>query len=74
MVEVSSPAGLGGMNDQYASELLQLTLTVEEGGATRQLNIVVKAALQSFAAWGSVVFGNNSQFRQQTSTNKRKLI
>ena len=43
---MNNPEGLGGINDQYASELRKIVVTVEEGGKVRKLHLVVKAALQ----------------------------
>ena len=55
--EVNSPEGLGGINDSYASDLKKIVVTVEEGGELKKLHLVVKGALQSASAWGSVIFG-----------------
>jgi len=57
VTDVNNPEGLGGINDQYASELRKIVVTVEEGGKVRKLHLVVKAALQQASAWGSVIFG-----------------
>ena len=57
VTHVQAPEGLGGINDQYASDLAKIVATVEEDGKPRKLHLVVKSALQSKAAWGSVIFG-----------------
>ena len=54
---VQAPEGLGGINDQYASDLAKIVVTVEEDGKSHKLHLVAKAALQSKAAWASVIFG-----------------
>jgi len=54
---VNVQKGLGGINDNYASDLSKIVVTVEEGGKQRKLHLVVKAALQSASAWASVIFG-----------------
>ena len=55
--EVNSPEVLGGINDGYASDRKKIVVTVEEGGKLQKLHLVVKGALQSASAWGSVIFG-----------------
>ena len=57
ITHVQAPEGLGGVNDQYASELAKIMVTVEEDGKPRKLHLVVKSALQSKAAWGSIILG-----------------
>ena len=54
--DVTSPVGLGGINDQFASDLGKIVVTFEEYGPQpdelkiRKLHLVVKSALQSSAA------------------------
>ena len=57
VTQVQNPMGLGGMNDQYGSELTKIVVTMEEDGKTKRLRLVVKASLQSTDAWGAVIFG-----------------
>ena len=57
VTHVQAPEGLGGINDQYASELKKIIVTVEEDGQPRKLHLVVKAALQSNTAWLNVILG-----------------
>ena len=57
VTQVQNPMGLGGMNDQYGSELTKIVVTMEEDGKTKRLHLVVKASLQSTDAWGAVIFG-----------------
>ena len=57
VTHVQDPKSLGGINDNYASDLTKIVLTVEEDGKPRKLHLVVKAALQSASAWGSVIMG-----------------
>ena len=70
---MSSPAGLGGINDQFASDLVKLTVTLEEESGTRTVNLVVKAALQSLAAWTNVIFGTIQQSHNMASYPGRRL-
>ena len=53
---VNVPEGLGGLI-QYASDLSKIVVTVEDGGKEQKLHLVIKAALQSAAAWANVIFG-----------------
>ena len=57
VTHVQAPEGLGGVNDQYASDLAKIVLTIEEDGRPRKLHLVAKTALQSTAAWGTVILG-----------------
>ena len=57
VTQVQDPEGLGIINDQYGSELTKMEVTMEEDGKPHKLHLVIKAALQSKAAWGSVIFG-----------------
>ena len=57
VTDVQDPEGLGGINDNYASDLRKIVVTVEEEGKLRKLHLAVKGALQSTSAWGSVIFG-----------------
>jgi hypothetical protein len=57
VTSVNDPEGLGGINDNFASDLRKIVVTVEDGGKPRKLHLVVKGALQSASAWGSVIFG-----------------
>ena len=51
VTDVTSPKGLGGINDQFASDLGKIVVTVEEdGGKLKKLHLVVKSALQTAAA------------------------
>ena len=42
VTQVQNPMGLGGMNDQYGSELTKIVVTMEEDGKTKNLHLVVK--------------------------------
>ena len=53
---VKDPEELGGINTNYGSDLRKLVVTVEEEGKPRDLYLVAKSALQTWAAWGSVWF------------------
>ena len=44
VTHVQAPEGLGGVNDQYGSDLSKIIATVEEDGKPRKLHLVVKAA------------------------------
>jgi len=57
VTNIGDHEGLGGINDQFASDLVKIVVTVEEEGKLRNLHLVVKGALQSASAWGSVIFG-----------------
>ena len=57
VTQVQNPMGLGGMNDQYGSELSKIVVTMEEDGKTEKLHLVIKASLQSIDAWGAVLSG-----------------
>jgi hypothetical protein len=48
VTDVNDPEGLGGINDNFASDLSKIVVTMEEeeGGKLRKLHLVVKAALQ----------------------------
>ena len=51
VTDVTKPVGLGGINDQFASDLGKIVVTVEEDGEKlRKLHLVVKSALQSATA------------------------
>jgi len=54
VTNVEDPEVLGGINDNYASDLRKIVVTVE-GDKKRYL--VIKAALQTAAAWGNVILG-----------------
>ena len=54
--DVTDSEGLGGINASYASDLSKIVVTFEEGGELRNIHLVVKGALQSAAAWWSVIF------------------
>ena len=58
VTDVQAPEGLGGVNDQYGSDLAKIIVTVEEDGKPRKLHLVVKAALQSTAAWFNIILGS----------------
>ena len=49
--------GLCGPNDNFASDLRKIVVTVEENGQRRTLHLIVKGALDNAAAWSSVIFG-----------------
>jgi len=53
---VRDPEELGGVNTNYGSDLRKLVVTVQEAGQSRDLHLVAKAALQSWAAWANVWF------------------
>ena len=55
--DVDNPEALGDINDSYASDLRKIVVTVEEDGELRKIHLVVKGALQSASAWGSVILG-----------------
>jgi len=59
VTHVQEPAGLGGINDSYASDLSKIVVTVEEDGKpNKKLHLVAKGALQTGGlAWGSVLLG-----------------
>lgn len=57
VTNVQDPELLGGINDQYASELRKIVVTVEVDGKIQKKHLVVKAALQSAVTWGNVIFG-----------------
>ena len=51
VTDVTNLGGLGGINDQFASDLGKIVVTVEEdGGKLRKFHLVAKSALQSSAA------------------------
>ena len=64
VTHVQAPEGLGGVNDQYGSDLSKIIATVEEDGKPRKLHLVVKAALQSKAAWFNVILGTFIFYRE----------
>ena len=56
VTEVRDPEELGGINTNYGSDLRKLVVTVEEEGEARELHLVAKSALQTWAAWANVWF------------------
>jgi len=56
VTSVRDPEELGGINNNYGSDLRKLEVAVEEEGKPRDLQLVAKSALQSWSAWGSVWF------------------
>ena len=51
VTDVTNPKGLGGINDQFASDLGKIVVTVKEDGKNlKKLHLVVKSALQSATA------------------------
>ena len=58
VTHVQAPESLGGVNDQYGSDLAKIIVTVEEDGKPRKLHLIVKSALQSKAAWFNVILGS----------------
>ena len=53
---VRDPEELLGVNVNYGSDLRKLVVTVEEEGKSRDIHLVAKSALQTWAAWGNVWF------------------
>merc|ERR1712110_30640 len=64
VTNVRNPEELSDINVNLGSDLRKLVVTVEEEGASRELHLVAKAALQSWASWGNVWFGLNIFFRE----------
>ena len=56
VTKVMDPEELGGINTNYGSDLRKLVVSVQEEGVSRELHLVAKSALQSWAAWGNVWF------------------
>ena len=54
VTSVRDPEELGGINTNYGSDLRKLVVTVEEEGRARDLHLVAKSALQTWAAWANV--------------------
>lgn len=54
VTSVREPEELGGINTNYGSDLRKLVVTVEEEGRARDLHLVAKSALQTWAAWANV--------------------
>ena len=65
VTNVQVPQGLGGINDQYGSELTKIDVTVEEDGIPRVLHLIIKEALQSKVAWSSIIL-NTYLFCRET--------
>ena len=63
---VRDPEELSDINVNLGSDLRKLVVTVEEhqGTVDRELNLVAKSALQSWASWGNVWFGLFVFFRE----------
>jgi len=57
VTDISEPESLGGINDGYASDLTKIEVTFEDGGKSKTLHLVAKAALDSFMSWLSVLMG-----------------
>ena len=53
---VREPEELGGINTNYGSDLRKLVVSVEEEGKAREVHLVAKSALQTWAAWANVWF------------------
>ena len=64
VTSVRDPQELSDINVNLGSDLRKLVVTVEEGGASRELHLVAKSALQSWASWGNVWFGLFIFFRE----------
>jgi len=64
VTSVKDPEELLDLNVNLGSDLRKLVVTVEEEGASRELHLVAKAALQSWASWGNVWFGLFIFFRE----------
>jgi len=64
VTSVKDPEELLDLNVNLGSDLRKLVVTVEEGGTSRELHLVAKAALQSWASWANVWFGLNIFFRE----------
>jgi len=64
VTSVKNPEELCDLNVNLGSDLRKLVVTVEEGGTSRDLHLVAKAALQSWASWGNVWFGLYIFFRE----------
>ena len=64
VTSVKDPEELCDLDVNFGSDLRKLVVTVEEGGTSRDLHLVAKAALQSWASWGNVWFGLNIFFRE----------
>ena len=66
VTSVRDPEELADINVNLGSDLRKLVVTVEEGeeGASRELHLVAKSALQSWASWGNVWFGLFIFFRE----------
>ena len=56
VTKVMDPEELGGINTNYGSDLRKLVVSVQEEEVSRELHLVAKSALQSWAAWGNVWF------------------
>ena len=56
VTSVRDPEELSDINVNLGSDLRKLVVTVEEDGASRDLYLVAKSALQSWASWGNVWF------------------
>ena len=64
VTSVRDPQELSDINVNLGSDLRKLVVTVEEVGASRELHLVAKSALQSWASWGNVWFGLFIFFRE----------
>ena len=64
VTSVKDPEELLDLNVNLGSDLRKLVVTVEEGGTSRELHLVAKTALQSWASWANVWFGLNIFFRE----------
>ena len=64
VTSVRDPEELLDLNVNLGSDLRKLVVTVEEEGTSRDLHLVAKAALQSWASWGNVWFGLFIFFRE----------
>ena len=64
VTSVRDPEELSDINVNLGSDLRKLVVTVEEVGASRELHLVAKSALQSWASWGNVWFGLFIFFRE----------
>ena len=56
VTNVRDPEELGGIKMNYGSDLCKLVVSVEEEGVTRDIHLVAKCALQSWAALANVWF------------------
>ena len=54
VTSIRDPEELGGINTNYGSDLRKLVVTVEEEGRPRDLHLVAKSALQTWAACANV--------------------